>query len=343
MIDEIIQGDIDNITKDLKTKQLFESRNVLVTGGAGFLGSYVCDALVALNANVSCLDNFSSGRLANIDHLLKNSRFKLLKGDVIRGVRTKGKYDLILHLASRASREEWESYPVDVFLSNTLGSYKMLELARKNDARIFFASSSEIYANPTLVPTPETYVAGLDPGSSRSPYDIGKLAGEELFHCYHRQYGIHVSIARLFNSYGPRIRSDGAYARVIPRFILQSLSNKPITVFGDGKQTRSFCYVSDTIKGLLNTLLIDAEVINIGSDDEMTIVALANLIKQLTASKSVIAYRARPEDDPLLRCPDLTKAKRLLGFRPEISIRRGLQTTIDWFRMHLHEASGKFA
>lgn len=334
MIDKIILEDVKTIKCDLKRED-FEGKRVLVTGGAGFIGSWVVDVLMSSDAEVACLDNLSTGKLENIDHLLKKPKFKFINKDVC-AFKSNVKYDYVLHLASRASPEDYQRRPIETLQANSFGSYNMLELARKHDATILFASTSEVYGDAQLVPTPESYWGNVNPIGPRSCYDEGKRFAEALFMACHREYGLDVKIARIFNSYGPRIRADGPYARVVSRFITQALTGQPITVYGDGTQTRSFCYISDTTLGLLFLLTNEkarGEVVNIGDSEEIAILELAQKIKQLTGSASSLTFHSLPEDDPRRRYPDLNKAESLLEWKPMVELEQGLQRTIKWFRV----------
>lgn len=333
MIDSIILEDLKKIEGYLR-KGDFEGKRVLVTGGAGFVGSWICDVLVSFNAEVDCLDNLATGRTENVDHLSGKAGFRLVKGDVC-DFKTEVKYDLVLHLASRASPEEYQQHPIETLHANSLGSYNMLELARTHDARILFTSTSETYGDAEVFPTSENYWGYVNPVGPRSCYDEGKRFGEALFMAYHREYGLDVRIARIFNTFGPRLRAEGAYGRAVSRFIVQALSNQPITVYGDGSQTRSFCYVLDTVLGLLlfsANERASGEVLNIGNPKEITILELAHRIKQMAGSASPITFHPLPEDDPKRRCPDIGKAERLLGWKPEVNLKQGLHRTITWFQ-----------
>lgn len=332
-MDRIIREDIEKVKGNFKREE-FDGKRVLVTGGAGFLGSWLCDFFRSFNVEVTCLDNMSTGRRKNIDHLLEKPRFNFVNEDVCN-FKSNIKYDYVLHLASRASPEEYQKHPIETLQANSLGSYNMLELARKNDVTILFTSTSEVYGDAQLVPTPETYWGNVNPVGIRSCYDEGKRFAEALFMAYHKEHGLDVRVARIFNTYGPRIRADGAYGRAIPRFISQTLSNRPITVYGDGTQTRSFCYVTDTATGLLKLLTsenAEGEIVNIGNPKEMTILELAQKIKQLTESSSRLSFQPLPADDPKRRCPDIGKAEKVLGWSPKVSLEHGLQRTITWFR-----------
>lgn len=333
MIDKIIAEDIVAIRESFESQGLRKKR-VLVTGGAGFIGSWFCDVLISLNSEVSCLDNLSTGEKNNISHLTKDKLFKFINEDVCT-FRSDTEFDFIFHLASHASPEEYIKNPVETLRTSALGSHNVLELARKSDSTILFTSTSEVYGDADVIPTPESYFGNVDPVGARSCYYEGKRFAEALFSAYHREYGLDVRIARVFNSYGPRIRSDGFYARAVPRFVAQALANKPITVYGDGMQTRSFCYIRDTITGLLCLLTnkkAEGKAVNIGNPEETTILELANTVKRFTKSISSIVFRPLPEDDPKKRCPDISKAERLLGWKPKISLEQGLMRTVSWFQ-----------
>jgi len=332
---DIIQKDVKEIIKNLGDIR-FEDKVILVTGGAGFLGSWICDVLVEQGARVICVDNLSSGLESNISHLLDRENFRFIRHDVSEPLKLdEEKIDLIMHLASRASPLEFDKYPIEIIKANTLGTMNMLELARKYNARFLFTSTSEVYGDAKVIPTPETYNGNVNPVGVRSCYDESKRCGEALCMAYLRQYGLDVRIARTFNTYGPRIRADGVYGRVIPRFITQALNNKPITIFGDGKQTRSFCYVTDQIEGLLRLAWFDeckGEVVNIGNPNEIKILELAEIIKKIANSNSEIKFYPPMPDDPRRRCPDITKAKKILNWTPKVELEDGLKRTVEWFR-----------
>jgi len=330
-------NDVNEVLKNLGNVN-FEGRTVLVTGGAGFIGSWICDVLLKQNAKVICLDNFSSGLLENVAHNLENENFKLIKHDISNPIDLKEKVDFIIHAASRASPLEFDRYPIEIIKANTLGTLVALEIARKNDARLLFTSTSEVYGSAEVIPTPENYVGKVNPVGARSCYDESKRCGEALCMAYMNQYGLDVRIARIFNTYGPRLRADSVYGRVIPRFIVQALKNEPITIFGSGKQTRSFCYITDQVEGLLRLLWFDSckgEVVNIGNPNEIAILELAKLIKEITGSKSEIKFCPPMPEDPKRRCPDITKARNLLRWEPKIGLEEGLRRTIKWFKMKL--------
>jgi len=333
VIDKIILEDIERIKRDVK-KEDFEGKKVLVTGGAGFIGSWICDVLMSLTAEVACLDNLSTGKMDFIDHLLDEPRFQFFNEDVCT-FKGDERYDLIFHLASHASPREYQQNPIETLRTNSLGSQNMAELTRRLDATILFASTSEVYGEAKVIPTPETYGGDVNPVGPRSCYFEGKRFAESLFMAFHKKYGLDVKIARIFNSYGSRLREDGLYGRVVSRFIMQALKNQPITIYGDGKQTRSFCYVTDTVSGLM--LLTASEkacgkVVNIGNCEQITILELAQRIKKLTDSESPLAFHPLQEDDPQRRCPDISLAKKLLRWEWKISLGEGLKRTIAWFQ-----------
>jgi len=310
---------------------------VLVTGGAGFIGSWLCDVLIGFEAEVTAVDDFSTGRMRNIDHLTKNPNFKLVQCDACT-FQSKEKFDFVLHLAGHASPEEYSTHPIETLQASSFGSANMAELARKDDAAVLFASTSEVYGDAEVVPTPESYWGKVNPIGPRSCYDEGKRFAEALFVAYCKQYGLKVRIPRIFNSYGPRLREDGLYGRAMSRFITQALADKPITVYGDGKQTRSFCYITDTVTGLMLLTASDkakGEVVNVGSAQEVTILELAKKIKELTKCSSTLTFHPLPKDDPRRRCPDTSKMEKLLGWKPQIGLELGLKRTIEWFGKRL--------
>jgi len=335
LIDDIILKDLRRVCDSLDERH-FSGKKVLISGGAGFVGSWLSDALLDLGASVTCVDNLSTGQIANINRLLGHARFRFLKTDVV-DFRADEKYEYLLHLASRASPEEYQLHPIDTLLANSLGSHTMLELARKMDCRIFYSSTSEVYGDAQIVPTPEDCWGNVNPIGPRSCYDEGKRFGEALFMAYKQEYGLDIRVARIFNSYGPRNRATGPYARVVSRFVQQALSGDPTTVYGDGSQTRSFCYIADTILGLLMLLTArnaGGEVVNIGTSEEITILDLAKMIKGIAQSESRIVFCPLPAEDPRRRCPDISKAKRVLGWTPTISLNEGLKRTIESLGQH---------
>lgn len=310
-------------------------KTVLVTGGAGFLGSWLCDVLVELKAHVICLDNLASGLESNVSGLIGKDNFAFIRHDMTRPMFFDEHLDAVLHLASRASPFEFQRFPIQILKANTLGIWVALGIAKKHKARLLYTSTSEIYGNATEIPTSEGYNGNVNPTGARSCYDEAKRCGESFVAAYRLEHGMDVRIARLFNTYGPRMRADDVYGRVVPRFIEQALKNAPITVFGDGSQTRSFCYVTDQIEALLRFAFsegLDGQILNLGSDEEITIGALAETVKKLTNSGSEIKFEDLPEDDPLRRKPDISKAQDLLNWKPIIGLEKGLERTIQWFR-----------
>jgi len=311
----------------------FSGKRAVVTGGAGFLGSWICETLLTMGADVICLDNLSSGSESNIEHLLSSAAFKFIKADVADPYSIDGQVDFIFHMASRAGPFEFEKYPLEILKANTMGIVNSLEIARQKKSRLIFTSTSETYGNPSVVPTPETYYGNVNSIGVRGCYDEAKRCGEAYSMAYIRQYSVDVRIARIFNTYGPRMRGDGIYGRAIPRFLDQAMNGNDLTVFGDGKQTRSFCFVSDQIEGLLRLAMKDNpahRVINIGTNDEITIIELVHIIKELIPTESRITFNPLPQDDPLKRCPDTTRAKEILGWTPKVSLKQGLKATINW-------------
>jgi UDP-glucuronate decarboxylase len=333
VIDRTIREDVERVTSDFE-HDTFAEKSVLITGGAGFLGSHLCDTLVRLGAAVTCLDNLTTGLIKNIDHLLPKSGFRLVKEDVSNFGENE-KFEFIFHFASRASPEEYQLHPVETLLANSQGSYRMLELARQHDATVLFASSSEVYGDPQVVPTPESYLGNINHLGARSCYVEGKRFSESLFMAFHRKYGVDMRIVRIFNTFGPRLRGDDFYARVLSRFILQALAGESLTVYGDGSQTRSFCYITDLILGVLlasSDVKARGEVLNLGSSREISILDAAKKVVKVVGVNSGLSFHPLPEDDPMRRCPDTGKAKEILGWEPQVSLEKGLERTLSWFR-----------
>jgi UDP-glucuronate decarboxylase len=332
MMDKIIREDLQRIENVIKGDE-FKSKQVLVTGGAGFIGSWICDVLIDLGANVTVVDDLSTGRIKNIDHLTNDKKFKFIKSDVC-AFQSDDKFDYVLHMAGHASPDEYQKHPIETLQTSALGTFAMAELARKNDATLLFSSTSETYGDTEVIPTPETYWGKVNPIGPRSCYDEGKRFAEALLMAYSKQYGLDVRVPRIFNSYGPRLREDGLYGRALSRFVLQALTNQPITVYGDGKQTRSFCYITDTVTGLLllaTETKAKGEVVNVGNTKEITILELAQKIKEVTRTKSNIEFYPLPKDDPKRRCPDTKKLEGLVNWRPSVSLEFGLERTVTWF------------
>lgn len=332
MMDNIIEADIQKIKSTIK-EEFFSNKKVLITGGAGFIGSWLCDVLIGLASQVTVVDDLSTGRIKNIEHLLVNKQIKLIENDVC-SYKSAEKFDIIFHMAAHASPDEYMLHPIETLQTSATGTQKIAELARKNDATLLFASTSEVYGDAEIVPTSESYWGRVNPIGPRSCYDEGKRFAEALLMAYCKQHGLDVRVPRIFNSYGPRLREDGFYGRAMSRFILQALTEKPITVYGDGKQTRSFCYITDTVTGLM--LLMSnpnakGEVVNIGNTQEITILELAEKIKEITKCKSAIEFYPLPRDDPKKRCPNISKLEALVGWKPNISFQEGLEKTVLWF------------
>jgi nucleoside-diphosphate-sugar epimerase len=304
----------------------------LVTGGAGFIGSHLCERLLKDGHEVICIDNLGSGRIENISHLMKDNKFKFIKHNVIEPIHLiEGKIDFIFHLASRASPLDYQEYPVETALANSVGTDFMAKLAIAKSSKILFTSTSEAYGEPREHPQKESYWGNVNPVGIRSCYDESKRFGEALLMAYHREYHLDIKIVRIFNTYGPRMRLDDG--RVIPNFITQALKNNPITIYGDGSQTRSFCYVDDMVDGLVK--MIHSKEIgpkNLGNPIEFTVLETAKLIKKITNSKSEITFKALPEDDPTKRQPDISKARILLEWEPKIEAEEGLKKTIAYFK-----------
>lgn len=323
-------NEISEIVSKIDEKY-YQNSTVLVTGGAGFLGSWLCEALLALGAEVICLDNYSSGQEENIYHLIENPKFTLMVQDVSEPFTIKKKLDYVFHLASRAGPFEFAEFPIEIIRSNTIGTMQALEVAAYNNAKFLFTSTSETYGEPAIFPTPETYRGNVNAVGPRGCYDEAKRCGEALCMAYLRQKNVDVRIARIFNTYGPRIRADGIYGRVIPRFVDQVLNDRAITIFGDGSQTRCFCYVTDTVVGLLRLATYDGctgEVVNIGNSHEMTILELAKTIAEICGKELNLEYHPMPQDDPTRRLPDTRKAGQLLGWKASVSVREGVMNLL---------------
>lgn len=326
--------EVEEIKDDLKDAS-FQDQTVLVTGGAGFLGSWICDLLLLQGASVLCLDNLSSGLRSNISSHLDDDNFSFIEQDICLPLSLDRKVDLVIHMASRASPFEFERYPIEILKANTLGLMASLNIAKEHGSKLLYTSTSEIYGNPHVVPTPESYYGNVNPIGPRGCYDESKRCGEAFVVAYRKQFGLDARIARIFNTYGPRIRFDGIYARALPRFINQAMNAQPITIFGDGMQTRSFTYVTDQIAGLIRLAALDEArdaVVNLGSDIETTIKEMAHLVLKATGSQSEVTYHPLPDDDPLRRRPDITKARELLSWRPKRGLAEGLDRTLAWYR-----------
>jgi dTDP-glucose 4,6-dehydratase len=304
---------------------------IVVTGAAGFLGSHLCDYLLAKGHAVIGLDNLITGSTRNIEHLAGNDRFKFIRHDVTEFIYLTGAVDAILHFASPASPVDYLEYPIQTLKVGALGTHKALGLAREKESRFLLASSSEVYGDPAVHPQKEEYWGNVNPVGPRGVYDEAKRFAEAMAFAYHRTHGVDTKIARIFNTYGPRMRSgDG---RVVPNFITQALAGKPLTVYGDGSQTRSFCYVSDLIEGIYALLISEMnDPVNIGNPREMSVIDFAHKVIELTGSRSDIVFERLPVDDPKVRQPDINRAKQHLGWEPRVPLDEGLKCTIDYFR-----------
>jgi len=305
--------------------------NCIVTGGAGFIGSHLCEFLLQKGYSVVCIDNLITGSLKNIEHLKNAQNFTFLKQDIIQEFSIKQNVDMVFHFASPASPVDYYKYPLDTLRVGSIGTENMLKIAQAHHARFLLASTSEVYGDPKVHPQNEEYWGNVNPIGLRSVYDEAKRYAEAITMAYHRKYDLPTRIARIFNTYGPRMQHyDG---RAVPNFITQVLHDKPITIYGDGSQTRSFCYITDEIQGLFSLIQSDYEYpVNIGNPEEYTILKLATLIRELCQSSSEIIYEALPVDDPKCRRPDISKAKKILGWEPTVGIIEGLTKTIDWFK-----------
>lgn len=306
----------------------------LVTGGAGFLGSHLCDCLVQEGHEVICMDNLLTGRSQNIEHLMVQERFTFIQHDVTKPIEIEGPLDYILHFASPASPKDYEKHPIHTLKVGALGTYHALGLAKAKGAVILLASSSEVYGDPEVNPQPESYWGHVNPIGPRSVYDEAKRYAEAITMAYHHEHHIGVRIARIFNTYGPRMRLEDG--RALPNFVTQALGGESLTIYGDGSQTRSFCYVSDLVEGIYRLLLsAENEPVNLGNPDEVTILQLTREIIEMTGSRSDVIFEPLPQDDPKVRRPDITKAKHCLGWEPRVSRLDGLKRTIPYFQASL--------
>lgn len=306
------------------------SRRALITGGAGFLGSHLCERLLAMDFEVVCLDNFLTGSAANIAYLLHDPRFKAIECDVNEVAEIPGEIGLVLHFASPASPADYLRLPIQTLQAGSSGTLRALEVARAKQARFILASSSEVYGNPLEHPQRESYWGNVNPIGLRSVYDEAKRFGEALTTAYRNEFGVNTAIARIFNTYGPRMRTNDG--RAVPTFARQAIRGEPVTVTGDGGQTRSFCYVDDTVDGVLMLAQSDYPgPVNIGSQEELAISRLATLITEIVSSPSPVHFVERPADDPEIRCPNTALANEVLGWSPKISLESGLKKTLAWF------------
>ena len=317
---------------------------VVITGGAGFLGSHLCDYLLGQGHEVICLDNLLTGTVDNIVHLFGHERFQYVKHDVTEYLFIGGPVDAVMHFASPASPRDYLELPIQTMKVGALGAHKTLGLAKNKQARFLLASTSETYGDPLVNPQPETYWGNVNPIGLRGVYDEAKRFAEALTMAYHRYHGIDTRIVRIFNTYGPRMRPhDG---RVVSNFIVQALQQEPLTVYGNGDQTRSFCYVEDEVAGIVKLLMAPNtpdvhEPTNIGNPHELTVMEIARKVIDLTGSSSKIIHEPLPQDDPKVRRPDITRAQKLLGWNPAINLEHGLQRTIDYFKTKLNSVADR--
>jgi len=310
----------------------------LITGGAGFLGSHLCDLFIGLSHEVICMDNLiKKENIENISHLMGHERFKFIKYDVTEYLHVDGRVDNILHFASLASPKDYLDYPIQTLKVGSLGTHKALGLSKEKRARFLLASTSEVYGDPKEHPQSESYPGNVDPVVPRGVYDEAKRFGEAITMAYHRTHGLQTRIARIFNTYGPRMRLEDG--RALPNFMVQALKGEDLTIYGDGTQTRSFCFVADLIDGIKRLLYSDeSEPVNLGNPEEISILDFAKEILNLTGSRSRIVFYPSPQNDPKVRQPDITKAKRVLGWEPKVSRQEGLKRTVKYFQEKLSKA-----
>ena len=308
---------------------------VLITGGAGFLGSHLCDRFLAEGYEVVAMDNLITGNLANIEHLFGHDGFRFVKHDVTDYTYVEGRLDYILHFASPASPIDYLKIPIQTLKVGAMGTHKILGLAKEKGARVLIASTSEVYGDPLVHPQTEEYWGNVNPVGFRGCYDEAKRFMEAMTMAYHRYHGVETRIVRIFNTYGPRMRLDDG--RVLPAFMGQALRGEDLTVFGDGSQTRSFCYVDDLVEGIYRLLLsAESMPVNIGNPAEITILEFAEEIIKLTGAKTHIIHKELPQDDPKIRQPDITRAKEILGWEPKIDRSEGLKRTLEYFKAKVH-------
>ena len=304
---------------------------IVIAGGAGFIGSHYCDRMLQEGHEVLALDNLLTGRERNIAHLSRERRFQFREQDVTRSFEVEGPVDCVVNMASPASPKDYLEHPIETLDVGSIGSRNLLELARAKDARYLVTSTSECYGDPAVHPQVETYWGNVNPVGPRSCYDESKRFAEAIAMAYHRTYALRTNIARIFNTFGPRMKLDDG--RVVPAFMDQALKGEPMTIFGNGLQTRSFCYVSDLVDGLYRLMQCDERYpVNLGNPVELTMIEFAQRIRQMTGAKSELVYRPLPEDDPKRRRPDITNAKAVLGWEPRVDLGEGLRRTVEYFR-----------
>jgi len=305
--------------------------HIVVTGAAGFVGSHMCDRLLAEGHSVLALDNLLTGKRRNLAHLAAEPRFQFIEQDITKPFSVEGPVDAVMNMASPASPKDYLEYPIETLEVGSFGTRHMLELARIKGARFLLSSTSECYGDPAVHPQVETYWGNVNPVGPRSCYDESKRFAEALTMAFHRKFGLATNIARIFNTYGPRMKLDDG--RVVPAFVDQALRGEPMTIFGDGSQTRSFCYVDDLVDGMYRLLLSDERYpVNLGNPCEMTILEFAEHIRRMTGSRSPLVFQPLPEDDPKIRRPDISRARALLGWEPRVSLEEGLDRTLAYFQ-----------
>lgn len=313
-------------------------KKVLITGAAGFIGSHLCDRFIKEGWYVIGVDNFLTGNPENLEHLSSNQNFEFIDRDIITGLNYAGHLDLILHFACPASPVDYLNFPIETLMVDSVGTSHVLNLAKEKKSRYIFASTSEVYGDPQIHPQPESYRGNVNPVGPRSVYDEAKRFSEALSMAYYREYGLDVRIVRIFNTYGPRMKLEDG--RVVPNFIFQALKGMDLTVYGDGSQTRSFCYVDDLVEGIVLVAEqeeIDYRVLNLGNPDEYKIIDFAQIIIEKTGSNSKIIFKPLPRDDPKMRKPDITKAVECLQWKPEISLDEGIRRTIEFFQSEIED------
>ena len=303
----------------------------IVTGGTGFIGSHLCEYLIERGHKVVCVDNLITGRTTNLENIKNHKNFEFIEHDITEPFFIEDKIDYIYHLASPASPKDYLEHPIHTLKVGALGTYHLLGLAKQQGARFLLASTSEVYGDPKVNPQPEEYWGNVNPIGPRGVYDEAKRYAEAITMAYHRSHNVDTRIARIFNTFGPRMRLDDG--RAVPNFIGQALRGEPITVYGDGSQTRSFCFVSDLVEAIYRLMMSDYNLpVNLGNPEELSILAFAKLIKKLCESDSEIVYKELPQDDPMQRKPDISKAKEILRWEPKVGLEEGLKVTIEWFK-----------
>ncbi len=308
-------------------------KTIVITGGAGFIGSHLCDRLLNEGFKVICIDNFITGTINNIEHLLGEKNFRFIEQDVTKHIDIRGDVWCVLHFASLASPVDYLRFPIQTLKVGSLGTHNVLGLAKSKKARFMLASTSEVYGDPLVHPQTEDYWGNVNPVGVRGCYDESKRFAEALTMAYHRVHKIDTRIVRIFNTYGERMRiNDG---RVVPNFIFQALKNRPLTIYGKGNQTRSFCYISDLVEGIFRLILSKYNgPVNLGNPAEFTILEFAKIVSRITGTKSRIIFRPLPQDDPKQRQPDISKAKKILKWQPQVALEEGITKTVEWFRLN---------